>query len=40
MMLIGAAKEIGDPARFFKTDVTSEDGVAANVAAARNAWAA
>jgi NAD(P)-dependent dehydrogenase (short-subunit alcohol dehydrogenase family) len=32
-----AAKELGDPARFHKTDVTSEDGVTANVAAARDA---
>jgi NAD(P)-dependent dehydrogenase (short-subunit alcohol dehydrogenase family) len=32
-----AAKELGDAARFFKTDVTSEDGVTANVAAARDA---
>ena len=32
-----AAKELGAAARFFKTDVTSEDGVAANVAAAREA---
>ena len=30
-----AAKEIGDSARFYKTDVTSEDGVVANIAAAR-----
>jgi NAD(P)-dependent dehydrogenase (short-subunit alcohol dehydrogenase family) len=32
-----AAKELGDAARFFKTDVTSEDGVVANAAAARDA---
>ncbi|WHZ19061.1 MAG: 3-hydroxyacyl-CoA dehydrogenase [Rhodanobacteraceae bacterium] len=32
-----SAKELGDAARFFKTDVASEDGVAANVAAAREA---
>ncbi|HJP99595.1 MAG TPA: SDR family NAD(P)-dependent oxidoreductase [Rhodanobacteraceae bacterium] len=32
-----AAKELGDTARFFKTDVTSEDGVAANTSAAREA---
>ncbi len=32
-----AAKELGEAARFFRTDVTSEDGVAANVAAARDA---
>ncbi|MGH8601104.1 MAG: SDR family NAD(P)-dependent oxidoreductase, partial [Burkholderiales bacterium] len=32
-----AAKELGDAARFFKADVTSEDGVVANVAAAREA---
>ena len=32
-----AAKELGDVARFFRTDVTSEDGVVANVAAARDA---
>lgn len=32
-----AAKELGSAARFFKTDVTSEDGVAANVAKARDA---
>ena len=32
-----AAKELGDAARFFKTDVTSEDGVTANVATARDA---
>ncbi|MBS0431302.1 MAG: SDR family NAD(P)-dependent oxidoreductase [Proteobacteria bacterium] len=32
-----AAKELGAVARFFKTDVTSEDGVVANVAAAREA---
>ena len=32
-----AAKELGSTARFFKTDVTSEDGVTANVAAARDA---
>ena len=30
-----AAKELGDATRFFKTDVTSEDGVNANVATAR-----
>jgi len=30
-----AAREIGDSARFYKTDVTSEDGVVANIAAAR-----
>ena len=32
-----AARELGDTARFFKTDVTSEDGVTANTAAARDA---
>ena len=32
-----AAKELGDVAHFFRTDVTSEDGVVANVAAARDA---
>ena len=32
-----AARELGDGARFFRTDVTSEDGVAANVASAREA---
>jgi NAD(P)-dependent dehydrogenase (short-subunit alcohol dehydrogenase family) len=32
-----AAKALGDSARFHKTDVTSEDGVTANVAAARDA---
>jgi NAD(P)-dependent dehydrogenase (short-subunit alcohol dehydrogenase family) len=32
-----AAKELGDAARFFETDVTSEEGVAANAAAAREA---
>jgi len=32
-----AARELGDAARFFKTDVTSEDGVTANTAAARDA---
>jgi NAD(P)-dependent dehydrogenase (short-subunit alcohol dehydrogenase family) len=32
-----AAKELGDSARFYKTDVTSEDGVTANVAAASDA---
>ncbi|MBS0381606.1 MAG: SDR family NAD(P)-dependent oxidoreductase [Proteobacteria bacterium] len=32
-----AAKELGDAARYYKTDVTSEDGVAANVATAREA---
>src|SRR3546814_13111739 len=32
-----AAKELGDTARFFRTDVTSEDGVATNVAAAHHA---
>jgi NAD(P)-dependent dehydrogenase (short-subunit alcohol dehydrogenase family) len=32
-----AAKELGDSARFYKTDVTSEDGVTTNVAAARDA---
>ncbi len=32
-----AAKELGDAARFFRTDVTSEDGVATNVAAAHHA---
>ena len=32
-----AAKELGAAARFFRTDVTSEDGVSANVAAARTA---
>ncbi|TAN08302.1 MAG: SDR family NAD(P)-dependent oxidoreductase [Rhodanobacteraceae bacterium] len=32
-----AAMELGDAARFFKTDVTSEDGVTANVAAAHAA---
>jgi NAD(P)-dependent dehydrogenase (short-subunit alcohol dehydrogenase family) len=32
-----AAKSLGDAAYFFRTDVTSEDGVVANVAAARDA---
>jgi NAD(P)-dependent dehydrogenase (short-subunit alcohol dehydrogenase family) len=32
-----AAKALGSNARFFRTDVTSEDGVAANVTAARDA---
>ncbi len=32
-----AARELGAAAHFFKTDVTSEDGVAANVTAAREA---
>lgn len=32
-----AAKELGAAARFLRTDVTSEDGVTANVAAAREA---
>ena len=32
-----AAKELGDSARFHQTDVTSEEGVTANVAAAREA---
>ncbi|MEW9623849.1 SDR family NAD(P)-dependent oxidoreductase [Rhodanobacter geophilus] len=32
-----AAKALGEAARFHKTDVTSEDGVAASVAAAREA---
>jgi NAD(P)-dependent dehydrogenase (short-subunit alcohol dehydrogenase family) len=32
-----AAKSLGDTARFFRTDVTSEDGVATNVAAAHHA---
>ncbi|HEX7370823.1 MAG TPA: SDR family NAD(P)-dependent oxidoreductase [Rhodanobacteraceae bacterium] len=32
-----AAKQLGDAARFFTTDVTHEDGVAANVSAARDA---
>ncbi|MGH8110335.1 MAG: SDR family NAD(P)-dependent oxidoreductase [Rhodanobacteraceae bacterium] len=32
-----AAAELGAAARFYKTDVTSEEGVAANVAAARDA---
>jgi len=32
-----AARELGDAARFHKTDVTNEDGVAANAAAARDA---
>ncbi|WP_233841424.1 SDR family NAD(P)-dependent oxidoreductase [Dyella sp. 2HG41-7] len=32
-----AAKALGDNARFFRTDVTSEEGVVANVAAAREA---
>ncbi|HET8899878.1 MAG TPA: SDR family NAD(P)-dependent oxidoreductase [Rhodanobacteraceae bacterium] len=32
-----AAKELGAAARFFRTDVTSEDGVATNVAAAHHA---
>jgi len=32
-----AAQALGDAARFFRTDVTSEDGVAANVTAARDA---
>jgi NAD(P)-dependent dehydrogenase (short-subunit alcohol dehydrogenase family) len=31
------AQELGTAARYFKTDVTSEDGVATNVAAARDA---
>ncbi|MGH8155977.1 MAG: SDR family NAD(P)-dependent oxidoreductase, partial [Rhodanobacteraceae bacterium] len=31
-----AAKELGDAAHFYTTDVTSEDGVAANVATARD----
>jgi NAD(P)-dependent dehydrogenase (short-subunit alcohol dehydrogenase family) len=34
---VTAAQELGDAARFFKTDVTSEEGVAANVAASREA---
>jgi NAD(P)-dependent dehydrogenase (short-subunit alcohol dehydrogenase family) len=34
---VATAKELGEAARFFKTDVTSEDGVAANVAAAHGA---
>ena len=34
---LAAAKDLGDAARFLKTDVTSEDGVATNVAAARDA---
>jgi NAD(P)-dependent dehydrogenase (short-subunit alcohol dehydrogenase family) len=32
-----AAKSLGGNARFFRTDVTSEDGVATNVSAARDA---
>ncbi len=32
-----AAKTLGDTAHFFRTDVTSEDGVVANTAAARDA---
>ncbi|OZB57755.1 MAG: 3-hydroxyacyl-CoA dehydrogenase, partial [Lysobacterales bacterium 13-68-4] len=32
-----AAQALGNGARFYRTDVTSEDGVAANVAAAREA---
>ena len=32
-----SAKELGDAARFFRTDVTSEDGVTTNVAAAHHA---
>ncbi len=32
-----AAKALGEAARFFRTDVTSEDGVATNVAAAHHA---
>ncbi len=32
-----AAEELGDAARFFQTDVTSEEGVVANAAAAREA---
>ncbi|MES2404255.1 MAG: SDR family NAD(P)-dependent oxidoreductase [Pseudomonadota bacterium] len=32
-----AAQELGDSARFYQTDVTSESGVTANVAAARDA---
>jgi NAD(P)-dependent dehydrogenase (short-subunit alcohol dehydrogenase family) len=32
-----AAKSLGDAARFFRTDVTSEEGVVANVAAAHDA---
>jgi len=32
-----AAQALGDAARFFRTDVTSEDGVVANVTAARDA---
>lgn len=32
-----AAKELGGETRFFRTDVTSEDGVSANAAAARDA---
>ena len=32
-----AAQPLGDAARFFKTDVTSEEGVTANVATAREA---
>jgi NAD(P)-dependent dehydrogenase (short-subunit alcohol dehydrogenase family) len=32
-----AAQALGDSARFYRTDVTSEDGVAANVAAAHEA---
>ena len=32
-----ATKELGDVAHFFRTDVTSEDGVVANVAAAHEA---
>lgn len=32
-----AAKELGDAARFFKTDVTSEEGVVANITSAHEA---
>ncbi len=32
-----AARELGDGAHFFRTDVTSEEGVSANVAGARDA---
>ncbi|MGP1609694.1 MAG: SDR family NAD(P)-dependent oxidoreductase, partial [Burkholderiales bacterium] len=32
-----AARELGDAARFLRTDVTSEDGVATNAAAAHHA---
>ena len=36
-----AAGELGEAARFYRTDVTSEDGVVANLEAAQGApWAA